>query len=320
MTTKRKQMKNFIIDHKDKIELIQHIVEEFTDTCKGLPIYTALDNVFAGQFSLNKRIISLLWLKEEKRTEIFANEEIIRNAVCKAIRSGNYIIVIVDQSSKDLLTWYRKQISFFSSQEKTCVLSEQNTIITCVKRFLDREKPLWGMYLHANIILIEYDLYSCTDCGHPYYFPKWMYFSTSENYENNMLNKGSINHEQLEQNIMMIKQRPSVKLSITEMDDKLITQYRAHLKDALNREKVFNTYKSMAQPLITNNFDKTIPFVCPHCISKIGSIDRIKKTITVQDEQQLLPHPSLFEAFEVDLDPHFIRSTLGHHIYRTTNQ
>ena len=43
-------MKNFIIDHKDKIELIQHIVEEFTDTCKGLPIYTALDNVFAGQF------------------------------------------------------------------------------------------------------------------------------------------------------------------------------------------------------------------------------------------------------------------------------
>ena len=110
-------MKNFIIDHKDKIELIQHIVEEFTDTCKGLPIYTALDNVFAGQFSLNKRIISLLWLKEEKRTEIFANEEIIRNAVCKAIRSGNYIIVLVDQSSKDLLTWYRKQISFFSSQE-----------------------------------------------------------------------------------------------------------------------------------------------------------------------------------------------------------
>ena len=47
MTTKRKQMKNFIIDHKDKIELIQHIVEEFTDTCKGLPIYTALDNGFA---------------------------------------------------------------------------------------------------------------------------------------------------------------------------------------------------------------------------------------------------------------------------------
>ena len=93
-------MKNFIIDHKDKIELIQHIVEEFTDTCKGLPIYTALDNVFAGQFSLNKRIISLLWLKKEKRTEIFANEEIIRNAVCKAIRSGNYIIVLVDQSSK----------------------------------------------------------------------------------------------------------------------------------------------------------------------------------------------------------------------------
>lgn len=76
----------------------------------------------------------------------------------------------------------------------------------------------------------------------------------------------------------------------------------------------------MAQPLITNNFDKTIPFVCPHCISKIGSIDRIKKTITVQDEQQLLPHPSLFEAFEVDLDPHFIRSTLGNHIYRTINQ
>ena len=265
-------MKNFIIDHKDKIELIQHIVEEFTDTCKGLPIYTALDNVFAGQFSLNKRIISLLWLKEEKRTEIFAN-----------------IIVLVDQSSKDLLTWYRKQISFFSSQEKTCVLSEQNTIITCVKRFLDREKPLWGMYLHANIILIEYDLYSCTDCGHPYYFPKWMYFSTSENYENNMLNKGSINHEQLEQNIMMIKQRPSVKLSITEMDDKLITQYRAHLKDALNREKVFNTYKSMAQPLITNNFDKTIPFVCPHCISKIGSIDRIKKTITVIPTKVMAP-------------------------------
>lgn len=310
-------MKNKILEHTEKLSYIRQILK----SCRNkdiLMFYTPDDEIFAGQFHIFNKFLSILLLTDKNRQLIYDNMPRIREAVYNSICAEGYVMIMADESANDLLDWYRKEISYYTVFERTFKLSDTLTCTDCIAMFENHKTPWKGMYLTDNIVLRQYNHNICPDCGKSFYFPQKLLLATSDKYDSLFQRSFLPLSDRFAQSVTQIKQNPSVVLPVHMFDDAMFMQLRADLRRGIEPDCVANPCNKIAQPIITDQFESSISFVCPHCMSNVGSIFRKRHTVSVINADPFQQKPDLIEACQINLSPEFIRTVLGPQIYKNT--
>lgn len=312
-------MKHLILTPTEKTEFIQYIAQPCGDGFI-LPIYTPEDDVYAAQCKLGTKFCAIFLLKGDRREAIFRHADRIREAVYRTICAGSHVLVMADESDRDLLDWYRREISFYTVYERTFSLNKFCSVMHWLALFFFKNLPRSGMYLENNVGLIEHDYYTCPDCGRTFCFPGTLYLATSDKYDQRYCRSFNPYEDKFIQAIMMIKQQPSAKVSVAQFDDSLFLQLRGHLRRSIDNESKDNPFNYLAQPIVTADFSDRVPFVCPHCMSWVATVNRSLQTVEGLDPSLKQVRPSLADAVLVDLEPNFIRTILGPDFYKDTQK
>lgn len=311
-------MKNILIEQPEKIKFILQTLKQCAEL-RIRPFYNQDDKIFSGQFHVGSQDVSILVLNNNYRQQIYEHEEHIRHAVRNAISAGNFVFVLVDFSEKDLMLWYRKHISYYTVQEHVFLLTGQHTVKDCFTEFVSRKTPWKGMFLKDNIALQEYSQYICRDCGQTFALPVRLYLATSDKTGQFYTLQKELGPDDIRRILIAFKQEPSISIPIYEYDDCLFMGLRARFHNFLYSYPSRFPYDRMAQPLVTADFSTSVPFICPHCLSTVATVNRVKKLIDGLDEGTSSPTKNMTELRRVNLEPNLIRKVLGPQIYKPQN-
>ncbi len=311
-------MKNILIEQTEKNKFILQTLKQCAEL-RIRPFYNQDDIIFSGQFHVGSQDVSILILNNKYHQEIYEHEEHIRHAVRNAISTGNFVFVLVDFSEKNWMLWYRKHISYYTVQEHVFLLTGQHTIKDCFNEFINRKTPWKGMFLKDNIALQEYSQHICRDCGQTFTLPMRLYLATSDKTGHFYDLQEEPDTDDIQQILIAFKQDPSVSIPIYEYDDCLFMGLRARFHNFLYSYPSRFPYDRMAQPLVTADFSTSVPFICPHCLSTVAIVNRVKKRIDGLDESTSSPAKKMTELRRISLEPNLIRNVLGSQIYKPQN-
>lgn len=307
-------MENFILDTSEKKSYIRYLIEVAQKTTEFTSLYNDNDRIFAGQTYVYGSFYSVLILKQAHWQNISSHVKEIQQAMTNSILSWFKVIVYIEPGEFDLEELYKRSLSFYSINEHVRPYREVNDIQKSVEAIKDLKTMTKGFYPKDNFAMIRYTPIYCPDCDKDLFLPYELYaltadqYSEYEKYKQDDLRESYIHT--LRQRVEMYLLKPTATIPLYDFDDSLFLQMRSYFRNRIN-PGTDTPYNDFAQPILTNDNDRKVPFICPHCMSQVAVADRQGEQLIIADGQEFEKEYSCVDFLRLSYQPEFIYTYLN---------
>lgn len=307
-------MENYILDTSEKKSYLDFLIEVAQKTNEFTPFYNENDRFFAGQTYVDGFFYSVLILKQAHWQDISNRVKEIQRAMANCILSWFKVIVYIEPGEFDLQNLYLRSLSFCSINEYIRPYDEVSDIEKSVAAVKSQKAVQKGFYPKDNFAMVRYTPIHCPDCDTDLFLPYELYALTADQYGDYEKFKQGNQRESyintLRQKVEFYLLDPAVTIPLYDFDDSLFLQMRSYFRNKID-PATDTVYNDFAQPILTHDNDREVPFICPHCMSRVAHVDRQEKRLHIADGQKFDKEYSCVDFLTLSYQPEFIYSYIN---------